>query len=370
MDLIVGEALTLVLKRPAGSSGTGSAAIGTPTDAYYKLATASIDALQLASDAWIIVGLGSGEVVQLPTDALLPSYYVANSYDNLAVTHAGVALSGCGDNVWGANGFEVLTGLPGGSTCWAYPTTANFYDFQTNASTSNDGGAVIYLRGVPGLGLGQSNPAASCLEILTADPGAASQSYWIDPNGGATTDAFEVYCDMTFDNGGWTLLVKHTSTGLPFVTTAQNLGDMAFPEVTSDAKVADAAINALTWTQWRIEVDGDAARHILSQSGSQFNVAWTSNYNAWPSGSADNGRNQQWCYVNVPAFGTQCYNIGNTNTYAVSPHEANNGGTWVHAPHATTGSSGAIGGFSCGFGTAAESSCTIFTGLDIRHWVR
>ncbi|PKN58204.1 MAG: hypothetical protein CVU56_07150 [Deltaproteobacteria bacterium HGW-Deltaproteobacteria-14] len=370
MDLLSGEALTLVLKRPANVEGTAAAGSGVPSDSYYKLPTTTIDFLQGGSDAWIIYGPQSGEVVQFPTTGTLPNG-PANSYDGLASAASGSGgMGGCGADIWGTNGFEVLTGLPGGATCYAYPTTANFYDFLSSSGNhANTAAAFVYLRGNAGLGLSQGSAAASCLAIRTADAAATSGSYWIDPNGGATSDAFEVWCDMSFDSGGWTLVVKHTSDGLPFTTAAQNLGDMAVAPVTSDAKVSDAAINALTWTEWRIEVDGDPARQILSQSGQQFNVAWTTNYNAWTSGSADNGRNQTWCYDQVPAYGTQCYAIGNTNTYAVSPHEASNGGTWVHTPHATAGAS-AIGGFSCGFGTSAEANCTVFNGLDIRHWVR
>jgi len=371
MDLVAGEALTLVLKRPGGVEGTAAAGSGVPSDAYYKLPTATIDMLQGYSVSWVVHGLQSGVIVRFPTSGVVLPNGAANSYNGLGSAAVGSGLSGCGADVWGTNGYEIDNGQPADPTCYAYPTTANFYDFiNTSGNHANTAPANVYLRGTPAIGLDQSNPAASCLEIVTLDPDAPSQSYWVDPNGGSTSDAFEVYCDMDFDGGGWTLVVKHSSNGLPWTTNGQGLADMAVAPVTVDAKVSDATINALSWTTWRIEVVGDPTRHVLSQSGSQFNVAWTTNYNAWTSGSADNGRNQQWCYVDTPAHGTQCYAIGNTNTYGVSPHEASNGGFWIHTPHATTGSSGVIGGFSCGFGTAAESGCTQFSGWLARHWVR
>jgi hypothetical protein len=54
-------------------------------------------------------------------------------------------------------------------------------------------------------GLDPSSPGVDCLDIITVDPTASTGRYWIDPNGGDSSDSFLVQCDMTTDGGGWTL---------------------------------------------------------------------------------------------------------------------------------------------------------------------
>lgn len=84
--------------------------------------------------------------------------------------------------------------------------------------------------------------ALSCAEILSASPGSPSGEYTILANG-TTVD---VWCEMTFDGGGYTLLVSHDRTNnADFNTMTISTGDLADGQ-RLDPQVTNSVWNSAT----------------------------------------------------------------------------------------------------------------------------
>ncbi|MCB9738430.1 MAG: hypothetical protein H6747_04115 [Deltaproteobacteria bacterium] len=114
------------------------------------------------------------------------------------------------------NGLQLQVADKAPVTCSAATLGYIYYDAKQRLLMICNGVDFDLVETLPG-GVGsKGQPAKSCKEILTLDPGAKSGIYWLDPDGAGPGGKSPVYCEHKAEGGGWVLVMQlqpgHTTT--------------------------------------------------------------------------------------------------------------------------------------------------------------
>ena len=202
----------------------------------------------LAAEYYIVVPVPNRIVspsisVMLNAYTLMPTGIVGAAYPSFDFKPL---LSVSGDpNYTVNNAVFSATGLPGGlslsqsGVLSGTPTVAGSSTFAVSANYRG----VVAQRNYT---LGVSNQR-TCLDIKNATPSASDGLYTVYPDG---TNALQVYCDMTRDGGGWTLIVRAIA-GSNAHANSSEVGTLTSPSQTTVAKLSDTLINSMPKTAYR-----------------------------------------------------------------------------------------------------------------------
>ena len=220
------------------------------------------------------------------------------------------------------------------------------------------------INGTGSSGVSATCAAASCNEILTADSTAQDGAYYIDPDG---FGAILTYCDMTLDDGGWTLVYINDPSNALSINTSVQLGtisSLSSPTGGTSAKMSDSQINALR--------ENSDARIGYRVTSNDINYSYFSPSNCTYS-HTDNGSSECRRFVATYTTSTspsyiQCSDWGGGSGGLDAWYQCNGGGyTNVFNTHRSYSETGGMTG-NYGGGSSGSSGTT--HGNDVLMWIR
>ena len=205
----------------------------------------------------------------------------------------------------------------------------------------------------------RENPASNANAIYAADSNAASGTYFISMGASGIN---RTYCEFN-SFGGWMLLAQGAKGVVPTGSNNSEFGTLVIGG-NNVGRFSDTVINNCDWSYvWMGMTDNnsdqhghydgnntmDPGRQLFTTSGNKFTVAFNTQNSTLTSGSTENGRNQVWSHKGpggssgssltgsprqpsssvINGAGNTDYQINNTNTYGISPHDAGIGGAWI-----------------------------------------
>lgn len=260
------------------SVGTTSGTVAAGDDSRFGNATSLLGRQLSASIP------DSGMVLTYSAGAWVPQYPPGGGSGGLSSVTAGTGLTG--GTITSSGTIAIADGGVGNAQIADQAITAGKLASMgcTNGQVLQYNGTAwvcATIAGASTLGRVPGNPGTSCKDIKNRNPAAENGVYLILPTGSAVgARAFPVYCDMTRDGGGWTLIMRvWYQSGLAGVAGAVGSPyDAQSSTRVSPYKLADTTVRLVVGNGATYELMADQVLHNTAYSTGNNEFVIVRNY--------------------------------------------------------------------------------------------